>query len=107
MTKEEIKDLIILEIDKTKKSIEEYKDLTKPVAPDVAYGRITRMDAINNKSIIEAALREVEEKLKKLDYVLSLVDNDDFGLCKKCKANIPIQRIIIKPESLYCVKCAK
>ena len=31
--------------------IEEYRELTKPIPPENAIGRVSRMDAINNKSV--------------------------------------------------------
>jgi len=105
-TTNEIKEKIIIEIEKTKKSIIEYKEITKPIKPDCAIGRISRMDAINNKSVAEAALRQAEEKLSKLKYVLTKIDEDDFGLCLKCKKPIPLGRILLMPQSRYCVNCA-
>lgn len=107
MDKEEIKQKILEEISKTEKLIADYKDLTKPVAPDVAIGRISRMDAINNKSINEASLRQAEQKLQNLNRVLSLYGTAEFGRCLKCRAEIPPGRILFRPESLYCVKCAQ
>jgi DnaK suppressor protein len=56
----ELKQIILDEISKTKLLVKEYEELTKPIAPDVAIGRISRMDAINNKSVTEAALRQAE-----------------------------------------------
>lgn len=102
----EIKEKIIIEIDKTEKSIIEYKEITKPIAPDCAIGRISRMDAINNKSVAEAALRTAEEKLDKLNYVIKQLGEDDFGVCAKCKKTIPIGRILLMPQSRHCVNCA-
>lgn len=107
MDKEEVKVLILKEIEKTRKTVEEYTELTRPVSPDVAIGRVSRMDAINNKSVVEASLRQAREKLDKLNYVLSRVDHPDFGLCKRCGNPIPPGRIIIRPESVYCVNCAR
>ncbi|MBS4039826.1 MAG: TraR/DksA C4-type zinc finger protein [Flavobacteriales bacterium] len=107
MTNEEIKQKILDEISKTEKLINEYQEMTKPVAPDVAIGRISRMDAINNKAVTESALRQAQEKLNKLKYVLSKIGSKDFGICMKCKTQIPIGRILIRPESMYCVNCAK
>lgn len=104
---EVIKQKVLDEIEKTEKQIEEYKELTKPVAPDVAIGRVSRMDAINNKSVIEASLRQSEEKLASLKKVLAQIGSDDFGICKKCKKPIPLGRILFRPESLYCVNCAR
>lgn len=107
MDKTEIGQKLLDEISKTKLLIKEYKEMTQPVAPDVAIGRISRMDAINNKSITEAALRQSEEKLMNLQRVLSRIDEKDFGMCLKCHKQIPLGRILIRPESLYCVNCAK
>lgn len=107
MTKEEVRQKILIEITKTEESIAEYKELCKPMAPDVAIGRVSRMDAINNRSIVEAALRKSETKLKNLQTVNSKIDSDDFGICLKCKNEIPLGRILIRPESLLCVQCAR
>jgi DnaK suppressor protein len=102
-----IKQTILDELSKTKESIDKYKELVKPIAPDVAIGRISRMDAINNKSVMEASLRQAEQKLKDLEMVLSKVGSKEFGICIKCKQPIPIGRILIRPESLHCVNCAR
>ncbi|WP_323787341.1 TraR/DksA family transcriptional regulator [Psychroserpens sp.] len=107
MDKAEIKQTILDEISKTEASIVHYKDLTKPIAPNDAIGRVSRMDAINNKTINEASLRQAESKLNTLKIVLSKINDDDFGVCLKCKQTIPIGRIFIRPESLFCVNCAR
>ncbi len=107
MEKEEIKQKVLDEISKTERLIVEYKELTRPVAPDVAIGRISRMDAINNKSVNEASLRQAEQKLQNLNRVLSMYGTPDFGRCIKCKVKIPVGRILFRPESLYCVNCAQ
>ena len=106
-TTSEIKEKIISEIEKTEKSVIEYKEITKPIAPENAIGRVSRMDAINNKSVAEAALRKAEEKLEKLKYVQGQLGDKDFGLCLKCKKQIPIGRILLMPQIRYCVSCAQ
>ena len=107
MTNDEVKVLIDKEITKTEQLIREYEELTRPVAPDVAIGRVSRMDAINNKSVTEAALRQAREKLSKLEYVQSRIGNKDFGKCVQCGTTIPLGRIMVRPESVYCVRCAQ
>ena len=104
---DEIKVKISSEIKKTEIIIADYKELIKPVAPDDAIGRVSRMDAINNKSVTEASLRQAEEKLRNLQRVLSTVGTKDFGICIKCGNPIPPGRILYRPESLTCVNCAK
>ena len=109
MTKQELKDIeekVLQEIEKTKKSIADYKELTKPISPENAIGRITRMDAINNKSVAEAALRQAEVKLNNLLNVQDSLEDKDFGICIKCQKPIPIGRILLMPQSRHCVNCA-
>lgn len=107
MDKAQVKQTILDEISKTEASIIHYKELTQPIAPNDAIGRVSRMDAINNKTINEASLRQAENKLKTLKIVLSKIDDNDFGICLKCKQAIPLGRILIRPESLLCVNCAR
>lgn len=90
----------------TKLKIKEYQDLTKPISPENAIGRVSRMDAINNKSIVEAALRESKKKLADLIFVESLIHKPDFGICISCSQSIPIGRILFRPQSKKCVNCA-
>lgn len=104
--KAELKAAIERKIKATELAIADYKDMTQPVAPDVAIGRISRMDAINNKSVMEAALREAEAKLKRLQMASGKVDESDFGICIKCKVEIPFKRLMLMPESNKCVKCS-
>ena len=107
MENEEIRELVQKAIRKTERQITEYELMAAPVSPDDAIGRVSRMDAINNKSVVEAALRNARDKLDKLKYVDTRIGAEDFGVCKKCRQPIPIQRILIRPESIYCVQCAE
>ena len=106
MNQDAIKIKLLEEISKTEKSILDYKELTKPIPPDVSIGRVSRMEAINNKSVNEASLRQAEIKLGNLKRVLEKFGTQDFGVCLKCKQPIPIGRILIRPQSLLCVNCA-
>ena len=104
--KSEVALKIDAEIKKTEKIITDYKDLIKPISPDDAIGRVSRMDAINNKSVTEAALRQAEKKLKGLFHMKETLGSKDFGLCDRCKQEIPIQRLLFLPQSKFCVNCS-
>jgi len=106
INKDEILTLINKKIARLKRKIESYKELTKPISPDNSIGRISRMDAINNKSVAEAGLREAQKELSGLEYMNANIDKPDFGLCKKCNEKIPIQRMLLVPQSPYCVNCS-
>lgn len=104
--KKEVIGLIIEKIEQTKVEIAELKELTKPIAPENAIGRISRMDAINNKSVNDAALRKAEERFKQLTEALKRSEEKDFGKCARCSNEIPIRRIMLVPQSRFCVTCA-
>ena len=106
LNKPAIRTKIEQEIRKTKLQISEYSELTKPIEPENAIGRISRMDAINNKSVTEAALRKSKDKLYKLTVVLAKLEDEDFGICISCKQPIPLGRILVMPQSQTCVKCS-
>jgi len=103
---EKIKDQLSKEIAETKLKISKYKELSMPIAPENAIGRVSRMDAINNKSVNEAALRNLTNKLALLEAALQRVNQQSFGLCIICNHPIPIQRILLMPQSNRCVNCA-
>lgn len=105
--KKEIIEAIEDNIDQVKLKIDEYRELTKPIAPENAIGRVSRMDAINNKSVNEAALRQAELKLKKMEQALEKIDQSHFGTCTGCGEQIPLGRIMLMPESTRCVRCAQ
>lgn len=102
----ELKEIILKSIKETKDEIEQLKELTKPVASDNAIGRLSRMDAINNKSINDASLRENQSKLQKLERAIDKIENENFGSCAKCGDEIVFGRLKFMPWATKCVKCA-
>ena len=59
----EIEKIISKELNETIISINEYKELTLIISPENSIGRVSRMDAINNKSVMEESLRKLEAKI--------------------------------------------
>lgn len=104
--KKEIRQIINDKIGETRKEIKELEELTKPIAPDNAIGRLSRMDAINNKTINDAALREQKSRLQKLDRALTKLDEGNYGKCIKCGEEISFGRLKFMPWTSKCVKCA-
>jgi DnaK suppressor protein len=102
----ELRQRIEDEIGKTEQRILGYEEMSGPVSPDDAIGRVSRMDAINNKSVTESALRQAKDKLGKLRHALTQLDEPGFGTCQRCGQPIPLLRVVLMPESPYCVRCA-
>lgn len=110
LNKEDIKsirDKITAQLKKIEADIVEYTELTKPISPENAIGRISRMDAINNKSVNEAALRNTKNKQQKLQRALKEIKSPSFGLCRQCGEAIEIEKLLVMPESVRCVSCIK
>tara|TARA_B100001758_G_scaffold247507_1_gene265621 strand:+ start:20508 stop:20840 length:333 start_codon:yes stop_codon:yes gene_type:complete len=104
---QEIKHKLKTEIESTQLKINKYAILCEPIAPENSIGRISRMDAINNKSVVEAAFREAKLKMQQLLQMQKKIYDDDFGKCTNCKKLIPFGRLMVRPHSKFCVNCAK
>ena len=108
MTEEQrgiLKQKFLSDIANLKKRIDETKEFSEPVSPDNAYGRVSRMDAINNKSIFDSSLRINLERLAKLELALKSVHEKEFGICRKCYTPIPMERLMLRPEIRTCALC--
>ena len=105
--KNHIQKRIVAEIAATEKLVVSYRELTKPIAPENAIGRVSRMDAINNKSVNDSALKKAELKLKNLKVAITKIEDSDFGMCFRCKKPIPLGRILLLPQVISCVHCAQ
>ena len=104
--REELKKDILNEIEIQKYQIESLLKSVKPIAPDNAIGRLTRMEAIGSKAISEASLNSARTKLAKLEIALGRIGDPEFGICRRCSNPIPKARIMLIPESVVCVNCA-
>lgn len=105
--KKHIKARIMEEISDTEVLVKKYRELSKPIAPENAIGRVSRMDAINNRSVNESALRKAELKLSNLKVALSKIEDKDFGICIRCNTPIPLGRIMLMPHAITCVNCSR
>ncbi len=109
MTKEEIQqfhDKLISERAKIGDEIITLEDKTQPISPENSIGRISRMDAINNKGVAEFSLRQAQRRLNAVNGWLLKLGSDDFGKCVRCKNEIPFKRLMFMPHSLKCMHCA-
>ncbi len=85
--KDQLKKIITSRIHEIQSEIFELEELTKPIPLDAAIGRVSRMDAINNKTINESSLREKKKILQRLARVLenSELKNSEFAKNVKWK----------------------
>lgn len=104
--KKQIKAAIVEQISELQKELKRLEEAAKPIAPDNAYGRLSRMDAINNKAIVDAALTSTRTTLQSYENVLMKIDSDAYGLCVRCGNAIAIERLKSIPYADFCITCA-
>ncbi|HDQ45167.1 MAG TPA: conjugal transfer protein TraR [bacterium] len=101
-----IKESILEHISELEKDLVSLEKAAKPVAPDNAYGRVSRMDAINNQAIVDAALRKKRITLQQYKSALARIDSSDYGRCRKCGNEIAENRLMAIPYTDVCISCA-
>lgn len=57
---------------------------------------------------MEAGLVEqYEDRLRAIDDAFNRLERGRYGICEKCKQEIPIERLKAMPLAAYCVDCQK
>ena len=103
--KDKIRASALAEITRLKDSIASLKTTIAPISPDCSIGRLTRLEAMNTKSINEANLRTAQEKILSLEQAMDQLQFEDYGLCATCEEPIPLGRLLLLPFASACVKC--
>jgi DnaK suppressor protein len=81
-------------------------ETAKPVAPDAAIGRLSRVDAMQMQQMSLEARRQREALKSRLDRALRLLDDGEYGTCPKCEDDIAINRLEAMPDAIFCFDCA-
>jgi DnaK suppressor protein len=56
----------------------------------------------------DASLRNAQSKMSHLkDALYKLENGKDFGKCRSCEKPIKEDRLLLMPESRFCVQCAR
>jgi len=102
----ELKARMETEISTLHETIAALEQNAAPVEPDVAIGRLSRLDTMQSQAISNASLANSKRRLLKLEAALTHVNEEQFGHCQECGTPIPIARLLAMPESALCVGCA-
>ena len=105
-TRQAIEQRLLEEIADVDEKILSLEKATSPIAPDKGLGRLTRMDAMQDKAVKEAALNQSRETLHHLEMALTKINEPTFGTCIGCQQPIPIERLVLLPQSTKCATCA-
>lgn len=104
--KDNLREKIHQQLARFEEEILQLEEMTKPISPENSLGRVSRMDAIQNKSVAEASLRSARKRVTSLKMALLKLEEDGFGKCSRCGQPIQPARLMFMPESSRCVRCA-
>ena len=104
--KEKLRQRIEEDLVETKARIGQLEEATKPISPDKGLGRLTRLEAMQDKSVNEAALERLRDDLTLLENAIGSIERAAFGICIACRQPIAYARMEAMPQSTLCVTCA-
>lgn len=109
LTKQQAKTLHQKLLDQQKSLIESLnmnKETSRPVQLDQqALGRVSRIDAIQQQKMAFANRNTQELTLKQTAKALRRIEEEEYGYCEQCDNLIRYERLLIKPETIFCIQC--
>lgn len=69
-------------------------------------GRLTRMDAMQQHAMSQAAARLASVERQRIQSALARMQSGDYGYCVACDEEIAEGRLRFDPSALMCITCA-
>jgi DnaK suppressor protein len=93
------------------KRLSEITQNQKPIAPVALdhsrVGRLSRMDAMQQQAMAQAAARLTAMEEQRIRTALDRMKSGDFGFCMNCDEEISEGRLRVDPSVLTCIACAQ
>jgi DnaK suppressor protein len=87
---------------------ESSKEATMPVELDqAAFGRLSRMEAIQAQLMAEEGGRRRRRQLQKIEGSLRRIEAGEYGNCFICSDEIEMPRLLVDPTYTRCIKCVE
>lgn len=77
----------------------------KPVDLDQPIGRLSRMDAMQQQSMVQANRRAAQQRIIHVERALRRLKEGAYGLCSECDEDIGFARLQARPETPFCINC--
>ena len=91
--------------DELHKLLADSSDGAQPVSLDEPIGRLSRMDAMQQQSMVKANRRTARTRLTRIESALRRCVNEEYGLCASCEDEIGYARLNAQPEAPFCIVC--
>lgn len=82
-------------------------DSAAPVELDTAFGRVSRVDAMQQQSMAKANRARAKARLERVHAALTLAHEEEYGVCRSCDEDIGYARLKARPESAFCLHCQR
>lgn len=82
-------------------------DAHKPVDLDQPFGRVSRIDAIQQQQMAKAARAAQKRQLVQVKAALDSIAHDEYGMCRICEEPIATARLLARPEAPFCLDCQR
>jgi DnaK suppressor protein len=78
---------------------------SRPVDLGQPIGRLSRMDAMQQQSVVQANRRNHELRLTRVRSALEAIESGEYGECRMCGEPIGYPRLKARPETPLCLSC--
>lgn len=72
-----------------------------------AMGRVSRGDALQQQAMAAAERRRLEVRLVQVRRARTALQDEDYGACARCGETIALPRLLARPETPFCIRCAQ
>ena len=69
-------------------------------------GRLSRIEALQSQGLTATLAAREKVQLEQIVAALRRLEEGTYGVCNGCGATIPIERLMVFPETLACAACA-
>jgi len=101
----DLEELILAELERIRDESSSTGEEREAIAPDVAIGRLSRLDAMQMQEVAKEAERRREERVSQLELALEQLDSGTYGRCDRCSEDISFERLKVTPEATCCSSC--
>lgn len=85
--------------------LEMSEEIAKPIELEQPIGRLSRMDAMQQREMAMANRAAHERRRALVAEALEAFDDGSYGACVTCEGSIPFARLKALPETPVCLSC--
>lgn len=82
------------------------EDRATVILDQQSVGRLSRMDALQRQAMAQETQRRRTQERRRIAAALQRIEDDEYGWCAKCGAEIPVKRLDVDPTAALCAGCA-